>query len=702
MKRFEKIMPIFHYGLIFFIIISLFSNKDNENIYSKFGFNDKYANTYISFNEILTDEEKNELIQKIYQLNNDYNLTFEIVNYDIKDDISKGINYYICADDAYIKQMLGQRIDLPKNFKDSNYIISTLKRTDNNYINISTFYSKAYYSIIPLKNINNNLSYFNFGFSVYNTSKFNDKDLEKILIDEFAAYNVNFDPMHGETYDLIRHGRENLIYISIVSLIFYLIYILDIISTNTKEIALLKLNGFKNRHIVREVFKDYLQINSICALFIPLLLTALIFRKLDSRISQFLLINIGINFGILVIFILSLALSSILIDKLRLSDLIKNRKIATKLTNISYLLLVATSLLVLPMINDPGKNIYSAKKDLVRLSIAYPKKANIYKLGILDYDNRNWEFDEIAYGLKDPNANNNRQVKLYKKLDDIGAIIHFRPRLINGNEDDLTNTNIKETMFLSFEINKKAYDKMTFIRNKKPIEITNANDLNIFIDQETYKTNSRSKDMFTFEDMPSKIYIFDKVKFTNLADEDYKKYKNSKAPIFIYTENETYFSKNLFDGGIFIDGDKKKEAANILKKNNYQDQIGIRPINEGYAKLFSSFVDGIKMEILEFLPGFLILTMLTMSFSKLYLLSQRRENIIKKSLGYSSLRLNENFIIELLLVLLVSLVFEKFVLKSMANYSLFLLLLIFLLAIVLVNHIVYKIKIKDIKEYIWF
>ena len=248
--------------------------------------------------------------------------------------------------------MLPNTIKLEKDFYNGEQYISNDSEKDKNKIDLFTFYKGLTYEVIPFHYLEDNLDTLKYDLNVYFSAK--DRVLaESVIRDKFSDVNINVNTLSHTFYDRDEELEKSIIFISVIAFILFVLFILFTISYRIKDIAVLKLNGFKMTNILSYIFKADLVYSALAALLIPIVLSALIFRTLNLRIVAFNFVNIVVGFILVLIFIGLIILSTLVISRYRLSDFIKNKNINASLTTITYGLIILSTLVILPMIQKP-------------------------------------------------------------------------------------------------------------------------------------------------------------------------------------------------------------------------------------------------------------------------------------------------------------------------------------------------------------
>lgn len=674
MKRTFKIIFGSIFILLFFILLNIFINIDNENFYTYFGFTEKYNNYNVSFNTALNNQEKKIILNKIKKLKN-LNYSIVINEYIRENDNLKNINVYVNATDKNIKEMLPVKQKIINNFSSRDKYYSTSKEEDINKIALFSFYNDVIYSMYPFRVVEDNLDLLRYDFTVYYDKNLDENSVEIFLKDTFSEFDISISKMNAEKYDEINETKSSLFYFSAVAFIISALFILFNVSYRLKDISILKLNGYKNIDIVKYIFSKDILILSLLSLLLPIFLTIVIFKEFNYRIMIFLIVVICSSILIFIVFLISMFCATLLIDRYSLNDFLKNKNINNLLVNISFILLILSNIIVFPLIkNDYHELIDSvvAYTQLLKESVNLEK---IYKINIVNDTNRQWEFDVFDFFGDKENKINDKIVKIYKELEDMNVLYRFNDVILFDSSGNLKSEN-NQKEFLAHEINKKYLDETIFYFSGNKINVKNEEDLNVFMDKETYYKNEWSKESFVNMDINTSIYLFDRVNYKRISDVRLDNFDNEKYPVFLYTNNEKIFVKEFTSNSVYIDGDFKEKVDRYLIKNRYNENIKLTKINDRINNYKQELLKVLKTKLISILPALLSILSILASFTNFYILTNKKEIKILKSLGYSKIIISKPFIIELFMTILLYLIYSFLILKSISFYTIILLTVI--------------------------
>lgn len=694
MKKIFKTIFISIFILLFFIILNIFINIDNENFYTYFGFTEKYKNYNISFNTPLNNKEKKEILNEIKNFKNS-NYSIVMNEYIMEKDKLKSINLYVNAKDENIKEMLPEKQKLIKDFSNSDKYYSTSKEENLNKIKLFSFYNDVIYSMYPFSVVEDNLDLLKYDFSIYYDSKLDENFVKDFIRDSFSKFDISINKMNAGKYDEIKETKSSILYFSTVAFIISVLFILFNISYRLKDISILKLNGYKNIDIVKYIFSKDILIVLFISILLPIILTIIIFGTFNYRIIIFLIFEIFSSIFIFIVFLVSMLGATLFIDRYSLSDFLKNKNINTLLVNIIYVLMILSTIIIFPLIKNNYHELIDSVIAYTQLSRESVNLEKIYKLNIVNDTNRQWEFDIFDFYEGKENKINDKIVKIYKDLEDMNVLYRFND-IILFTDSGIFQLENNQKEFLAHEINKKYLDETIFYFDNKKINVKSEEDLNVFMDKETYYKNEWRKESFVNIDVDITIYLFDRVDYKKISDMRLDDFNNEKYPIFLYTDNEKIFVKDITSNSVYIDGDYKEKADRYLIKNNYNKNIKLTKINDRINNYKQELLKALKTNIISILPALLSIFTILASFTNFYILSNKKEIKILKSLGYSKIIISKPFIIELFMVVLIYLIYSYLILKSISFNIIILLIIMNLIFIIFFIYSINNLKIKNL------
>lgn len=695
MKKVFKLIFVSIFFLLFFIILNVYIENDLYNIHSKFGFNNKYENTSISFNSQLEENEKLDILDKIESISLKNSIAIDFSNYKIEDDELKEIETYISSNDNFVREMLPVEFDLNSNFYDNNQIISSDDKIASDGMDLYLFNDSITYTLIPMHHVKNDLQILNEKNITFYYDSSQKIEVSNTISNEFREYDYNLNYANNNIYDLNGGLSTSLIFISVISSLIFILFVLFTISVRLKDIAILKLNGYKIVDLIKQLFLRDLVFSIVLALVIPLAFSLIILGEFNLRILEFIKTTIGFGLILVIIFSFLMFLSSYIIKKYRLSDFLKNKNNNNILTNITYLLLIMTAIIILPSISDQVNNIKIFSQQYIELIRDSDRLKDIYNFNINDDGSGEWEYDIFSYSNGQNTNGNQNHIELYNDLSELGILYKFSSGIISsGNPINFAD---EEKLFLTYEINKNYFDSMEIEKDGLQIEIEDDKDVNILMDEKTYIQNEWSKDNFNYG-VNAKIYLYNQINYLKLEQNNLEEYSNSDGPIIIYTTNENVISKNLSNQGYFIDMSNEDIFYDYVSENNLEDIVDIKPSAEIIGEYNQGILYLLERSSITLLPGLISLFAVFIAYTNFYYLSKEKEIKVLKSLGYTLFDLVKQYLNEIILVNVIFLVFSLIIIN---NINVHLIGILTTISIIMTLYLIYKIKntkVKEIKE----
>ncbi|GEK90734.1 hypothetical protein [Alkalibacterium kapii] len=685
MKKVFRIVLLAIFSLLFFVVLNIFSANDHYNVYNNFGFNDQYDNLSINFLDPLQEDQKLEVIERVDEMVNENELAVIVPDYIEEDGQIKGMKNYVAGKDPFVLEMVPNNIKLGKDFYKGRKYVSNDSEEDKNKIDLFTFYKGLTYEVIPFHYLEENLDTLKYDLSVYFSAK--DRVLaESVIRDKFSDLNISINTLSHTFYDRDEELEKSIIFISVIAFTLFILFILFTISYRIKDIAVLKLNGFKIVNILSYIFKADLVYSAVAALLIPIFLSALMFRTVNLRIIEFNVMTISVGLMLAVIFIGLILLSTLVINRYRLSDFIKNKNINTSLTTITYGLLILSIFVILPMIQKPMNELIETVKVYTQIRMNAKNIEHVQEIRFND-DSREWEFDQFAQLNNEQNENNQKQIDLYDDLNQMDAIYYFDPTVITPQSIDFEE--YEDNLYSAYRINEKYFEESNFVINNESIEIEDSSRLNVLMDVKTFESYDWKKEDFINNAEDAVIYLFDSSDYLNIENDTIEDYKNKEAPIFLYSENENLFMKNLSDGGFYIDDRKMEEINDYLLIENLENEIEFNKVNDREDLYTEGLVLSLWDAGIEVLPRLISLLAVFISFTNFHSLEKNKEMKLFKSLGYRTLEISKKFIGK---ILTVNIIFILYSLLTGNNTYLILLPYLFILSAVMIIVYIHKIK----------
>lgn len=690
MKKLFKVIFISLFSLLFFMVFLIYRENDLSNMHNLFGLPTDYQNGNVYFNQPLSEEEQERVIQKVKNITSEQDVIV-IFNYnEMIEDRVVDFNYYVSGDNAFVEELVPLSEILNDNFSDNMKYLSTAQdKHDENQIEIFSFYNDADYTIYPIDYIFSQTEALNFGFNYYFVNEQDFTYFSNLFDSEFQEFNIQLQIGSYHQFDSQSALVSSVIYISFIMFALSIIYVLFQTSYSLKEIAVLKLNGYRIKDIISYLFKDTIQMNFVFAFLIPVLLIFIVFQTINLRIVRFLGVTILFSFLIAIFYFLAVLVGVVLVKYISLNHILKDRNINKRLANVAYITLILTSAFVLPMMSQSFQKLMSVGPVYVEISRNLRQMETIHYIKDLNNPNREWEFNSHDYFMDNTNEQNDKQAAIYHELDELGYIYRLDSQIIAGNDIDADN------LYLSYSINQKYFNEQFFSINGQEIHVANDNAINVFMDVETFKNDQWGPENFTrLSNADVEIYLFDYVDYLPFDQEDYRDYSNASAPIFIYTTHSSAFMPSLTSGGIYFSGENMPELSNYLKKADMVDYLIFASLKDDREKLTEDLLYTLRQELMTTLPGLLCIIVLFISFRKFVLISNTKKWMIFRSIGYRRFDITKEYLVELVLLNAIINLIHFVVIQTVNIFTASLLLVLSVVSYIILNRAVKKLKIN--------
>lgn len=690
MKKLFNVIFISLFSLLFFMIFLIYREQDISNMHNLFGFTDQYENGDIYFQNPLSEEEQNQVIQKAETIANNEDVTIMFAHYEGSTGETSHFHYYVSGKDNFIQQMVPSSVSIPRDFsKGSTYLTTDLNDSNTESIPFFSFYQEATYSVYPISHLMENPEAMRFGFTYFYEDKEDRSYFENVFSTTFREFNIDHQMVHHEVYNSDQALLENTIYISLIVLALSVTFVLFQISNTLKEVAILKLNGYRLKDILLYLFKENIILAALFAMTIPLALTLISFRSINARVLNFLTQVLSVSFLLVGFYVLIVLLSMFIIRHVRLSDLLKNKNINQLLTHFIYGTLILTSVFVLPIINASVEKLVAVAPYYLEQQYTLKGSGDLYTIQEVNDPKREWEFNQMDYAQGKENNQNEKHIEIYNTLDSMDALYQLSPNVIGGSQWD------SDATYLLYQINEKSFEDQVFYVDDEKISVTDRHVINVFMDQATARKEEWQVEQFTqLENVEVTIYLFDQVDYIAYDQEDYRNYDNEHAPIFVYTTHPDAFRPDITAGGLYFDGEKINETKEYLNTMGIGEHLTFRSSKEEQEKLFKDFLYTVRVDLMTFLPGALCLIVLFIAFQKFILLGNQKEWRILKGVGFKTFDLTKPYFMELILLNLLIIAIQYVFLRTVLWGSMSLLVFLSLVSYLLMNRESNKIKIN--------
>ena len=681
MKRLFNVIFIALFSLLFFMVFLIYREQDLSNIYNLFGLANQYENGDIYFPNPLSEEEQNQVIERVELLTEENEVIIVFTHYEGPIEKIDHFQHYVSGKDELIQQMVPASVNIPNDFsKNSSYLTTDAKDVNEAALPFFSFYQDGTYSIYPVSALKDNLTAMRFGFTYYFEDSADKTYYEQVFSSAFDDFNAELNTVSHNAYDSDQALIDDTVYISVIMLALSMTFMLFQISNGLNEIAILKLNGYRLKDILLYLFKENLILVSMFAVGIPSFLTLLFFQTVNERVVQFLIQVLSISLLLVCIYILIVILSLLIIRFVRLSDLLKNKNINQLLTYFTYGALILTSIFVLPIIQTSIQELATAVPYYLEQQTAFKEIGDIHTIEDMDDPERKWEFNQIDYGAGVYNERNEKHAEIYQNLEGMNSFYRMSLNAIGGGDWE------DQTIYLLYQVNQKYFEEQAFYMNGEQIQVQDKEAINVLIDRETAQKEDWQVDSFTrLLDVEVTIYLFDEVDFLSYNQEDMQRFDNVRAPIFVYSTHPEAFEPNISAGGIYFDGEQMEETENYLNAVGIGEYLIFRSSKEEQELLNEQFLYFLRMQSMRFLPGLLSLIVLLVAFRKFVWLANQKKWQVLKSVGFRVFDLTKGYLVQLILLNIIVLVTQYFFMDTILWLIVGLLMLLSLCSYLLMN-----------------
>lgn len=668
MKKYLQSLFVFIYILLFFLIYQNFVTQDESNLHNLFGGIEKYERGSIVFDESIDEHEIKDIVEKAETLSKDQDIAVQFLVYDRKEDGGRGsLEYYVAANDDYIKSYLPKGASIPKNFLDSNYYFTTEKTSDPNAIFLFSYYKDLSFTLKPIHMAKENTDFILEDLEYYYT--LGHKNVDKIVFDTFKDYKYNYMQIGSFQFNKDSSIRNLFIYYSFITLALSMLYILFKISDSAKEIMVYKLQGYNVIHIIYLILKSEFYINLASFILVPFIGALIVFKGFNYRMIEFFKYNYFYLGLLLLIFIMCALVGLIFLQRQKISDLLKNKNFNEGLITITFVLAIFVSISIMPKIEQPiGKliDIYDTRKYIDN----HQKKVKDYQeMWLKLTKDRSFEFDSraITGEVDDPVYEKHKDI--YNYLNSKGLVIKQR---INYYKDEylLDEMGEDDLDYLGYQINEKYFSLLDLYDGKSKINKPKLEDGNIyvFIARDLYSNSSWKRGYFTTnKNVGAKIILYDKAIYPDFSIN--KPNDDTYQPIFVLEKDGSNFLDSSLDSGLYIKNKDKKIVEDYLESNNVIDSIGFIPNKTKIENSKANLNYNTLSQMIEIIPAIFLLLMTLLVMKHFYLKANEKAWSVYKSLGYDSLQVVKIFILELGVIFVLTLSYYRFIVKQVPIYT---------------------------------
>lgn len=656
--------------LIFFNVVEVHKEKTISDAYDLYNYDNNKYSEHVSFKNELIEVNDEEFIGYLDDLTKEYNVLISAHNADYKQGY---LDYYISYPHSLKETLkLETDTDLVFDASQNNYYSN---QSDGIYFDtVNKDFKVHLYPLNKLLEIPN-------GYLTYYRIIADDEKILNLVKDDiintYPEYISEFTQMENHVLNVSEALSKQLLIPITFSIVISSMIILIYMEKSSKKISIMKLEGYGNIQIFINLF---ISIILMIVLTIPISMTVYYLTFIGrinpvtiplikdlfkwSLIEEFLLL------GLFIVYYVILICSSY-------STLLKSNKYVKHLLNINFLIKLLCLVLVFPMFSN---TLDYCKQITNTISVSNPlidQTKNIeYLYSFMPGYNQDGYDLPKYYTLKFDEIYDTYQNE-YKKLDELGAL-YFG--------DDILNKNNKSIPLFNINYNYLKENPLYDI-NGNLIEVDNSTDQVIMLIPEKYKKYHFEKDL----ELPlepnnySYIYIKNNQKYTNYAISKHGLIPEYEPCFKIYLGNAMKIDKSPFMN-MYYKGD-----INEVLSSHFKDKVIVKNYSEDLISNNEHYIKESLNSSNLLIAVFTLLLLTTIEYTHLYFKVNNQKLAVKKLLGYSYIETYydlyiENIliyvlmtilfgikhipillVIDLIILLISSLVFEKNNIKDVLN-----------------------------------
>src|SRR5699024_4776232 len=172
--------------LLFFMFFLIYREQDISNMHNLFGLTNQYENGDIYFPNPLSEEQQNQVIQKVEAITEEHDVIVIFTHYEGPAEKIVHFQYYVSGRDNFVQHMVPSSVNISTNFSKSSYYLTTDSKDPNQaVIPFFSFYQDAIYSIYSMPDLMDNSEAMRFGFTYFFKDKADRSSLENLFSSEF-------------------------------------------------------------------------------------------------------------------------------------------------------------------------------------------------------------------------------------------------------------------------------------------------------------------------------------------------------------------------------------------------------------------------------------------------------------------------------------------------------------------------------------
>jgi hypothetical protein len=627
--------------LIFFIVLSVYKEKDVSDIYNFRNFQKDASRISISINnsEGIIDQE--DFVSTVNNLRDKYQLT--ILYFDFNYESRK---YTLFVDSRKdIDQIFKLATDTTLNFSENTKNYYSNFNNSDDAIHTFLLNNQIKLSIRPLAQ----LEFIPSGvFEFIANSQAELDGAISEFTEEFGDFIFSSDVYGNDSLDVQTALDEYLPFTLLISLASVLLLFFMLVQSDSKKIAIFQTLGLSYLKICRKLYASFF---AYCLAVIVatqgILYWALVgaFNIRTESVIQSLLSTIAYQIlGVVII----LLMSYFLIKSIPKYQLLKNSNFARSFMNGHYVLQIITLILLLPLLT-PKIDILGQHQYLLNYSINIQKEnfqyAQLKEQYMYKYDT----FDYLMeyFQNRDSNIiNQNDALKLqaatYESLNNKGALLcSFSPIILGSLEIPVLQIN--ENYIKQFPI---------YLSTGQEFKVASTDADVVYLIPESYLSD------FKEDEFLNDVYSNEYEVVTIKDEQDFLDFsflrtaqKKDLPYVFQLYKNGSFRLENSIFNDVYYTGDLEQ----AISQTEFSNKVDIFNTDDDLEDLIEGFRMGIIETMKILIPGIILIILVIVQYAYLYKKVNTQRNNIKKNIGFGRLRTFISLLIEFSLALCITL-----------------------------------------------
>lgn len=407
---------------------------------------------------------------------------------------------------------------------------------------------------------------------------------------------------------------RTMIYYSLVCLLLFALVNIFIISKKLRNLSIYKINGYKTKDIIFELFKENIKIVLISSLLLPILYYLVFINQYDNRSIAFLLDFYKYILIFNGLYFISLLLAYSIVRKMSISMLVKsynlNHFILKNTILIGLVLALPLSTILNPglkdLVNDKGINLIK----LIKMNEAY--KDIVISNGFKS-ESRRLSFNQEDEIAKKENKNNDKHKDLYKRLESDKSIYKYQENILlaSNNEE-----------YYVTDVNKKLLDDLNLRKSHKKISIDyEDNSLYVFFNKNDF--NKELWDNYKDDSYEKVVFItYDEISDLGF---DIFQYESNLFPIIAYSTRDNYPIYQTIENNTIFKNTNKGKIERVLSEYGWEGKIILNEGREVVKRSFGEYFKGLASLMFNLIPGILISLYIIGTIEKFYFESFKKK-----------------------------------------------------------------------------